>query len=111
MQPGAARWRPSKIAASDKAVTIMVDLSRDEHGCLHARLLDAVRGLGKAYTDWLTDAGLDELVTVEHAALGPFRGYAPAIRDELPDATAVLDAFYAEVLVMPMSSRGGRSAA
>jgi hypothetical protein len=37
-------WRPSQIAAADKAVTIMVDLTRDEHGCLHARLLDAVKG-------------------------------------------------------------------
>jgi transposase len=31
---------------------------------------------------------------VEHAALDPFRGYANAIRDELPDAVAVLDAFH-----------------
>lgn len=88
-------WRPSKVAAVDKAVTIMVDLTRDEHGCLHARLLDAVQGRsGKAYADWLTDAGLEVKVTVEHAALDPFRGYANAIRDELPDATAVLDAFH-----------------
>jgi transposase len=33
-------------------------------------------------------------VTVEHAALDPFRGYMNAIRDEPPDATAVLDAFH-----------------
>jgi len=33
-------------------------------------------------------------MTVEHPALDPFRGYANAIRDELPDATAVLDAFH-----------------
>ena len=88
-------WRPSKVAAVDKAVTVMVDLTRDEHGCLHARLLDAVQGRsGKAYADWLTDAGVEVKMTVEHAALDPFRGYANAIRDELPDATAVLDAFH-----------------
>ena len=88
-------WLPSKVATADKAVTIMVDLTRDEHGCLHARLLDAVQGRsGKAYADWLTDAGVEVKVTVEHAALDPFRGYANAIRDELPDATAVLDAFH-----------------
>ncbi len=29
-------WRPSKISSTDKAVTVMVDLTRDEHGCLHA---------------------------------------------------------------------------
>jgi len=32
----------------------------------------------------------------------PFRGYKNAIDDKLADATAVLDAFYADVLVMPM---------
>jgi Transposase len=37
---------------------------------------------------------VDVKVTVEHAALDPFRGYANAIRDELPDAVAVLDAFH-----------------
>lgn len=42
---------------------------------------------------------------VKHAALDPFRGYANALRDGLSDAVAVLDAFYAEVLVMPMSPR------
>ena len=36
-------WRPSRIGA-DRAVTIMVDLTRDQDGCLHARLLDAVVG-------------------------------------------------------------------
>jgi transposase len=36
-------WRPSKIGV-DRAVTIMVDLTRDQAGCLHARLLDAVVG-------------------------------------------------------------------
>jgi transposase len=33
-------------------------------------------------------------VSVEHAALDPFRGYRNAIRDELPEAVAVLDAFH-----------------
>ncbi len=91
-------WRPSKISSTDKAVTVMVDLTRDEHGCLRARLLDAVQGRsGRVYADWLTDQGVegvDVKVTIEHAALDPFRGYANAIRDELPDAVAVLDAFH-----------------
>jgi transposase len=88
-------WRPSKVSSTDKAVTVMVDLTRDEHGCLRARLLDAVQGRsGRVYADWLTDAGVEVKVTVEHAALDPFRGYANAIRDELPDAVAVLDAFH-----------------
>ena len=33
-------------------------------------------------------------VVRRHAALDPFRGYGNAIRDELPDAVAVLDAFH-----------------
>ena len=88
-------WRPS-MRSTSKAVTVMVDLTRDADGCLHARLRDAVEGgrSGTVYADWLKDEGLEVTVTVEHAALDPFRGYANAIRDELPDAVAVLDAFY-----------------
>ena len=33
-------------------------------------------------------------MSVEYAALDPFRGYRNAIRDELPDTVAVLDAFH-----------------
>ena len=88
-------WRPSKRSSTDKAVTVVVDLTRDENGCLHARLLDAVQGRsGRVFADWLTEQGVEVTVTVEHAALDPFRGYANAIRDELPDAVAVLDAFH-----------------
>ena len=47
-------WRPSRIGI-DRAVTIMVDLTRDQDGCLHARLLDAVVGRsGTVYKAWLT---------------------------------------------------------
>ena len=86
-------WRPSRIGV-DRAVTIMVDLTRDQAGCLHARLLDAVVGrCGTVYKRWLDEH--PELVDgVEQAALDPFRGYANAIRDGLPDAVAVLDAFH-----------------
>lgn len=87
-------WRPGRHSA-DRAVTAMVDLTRDEQGRLWARLLDVVPGRsGTAYATWL--AGQDESFRggIEHAALDPFRGYANAIRDELPDAVAVLDAFH-----------------
>jgi transposase len=64
-------------------------------GTLRARRLDAVEGRSrKVYADWLTQAGVDVKLTVELAALDPFRGYANAIRDELPDPIAVLDAFH-----------------
>ena len=46
-------WRPSRVGI-DRAVTVMVDLTRDQDGCLHARLLDAVVGRsGTAYEAWL----------------------------------------------------------
>lgn len=62
-----------------------------------ARLLDLVPGgSGKAYADWLSGRGkpftADAGVSI--ATLDPFRGYSNAIRDELEDATAVLDAFH-----------------
>ena len=92
---GPTIWRPSKNASKDKAVTVMVDLSRDENGCMHARRLDAVPGRsGRVFADWLTEQGVEVTVTVEHAALDPFRGYANAIRDALPETIAVLDAFH-----------------
>jgi transposase len=73
----------------------MVDLSRDEDGFLHARLLDAVLGRsGAVYKAWLTAQPESFIDGVEQAALDPFRGYANAIRDRLPDAVAVLDAVH-----------------
>ena len=87
-------WRPSRIGV-DRAVTIMVDLTRDQAGCLHARLLDAVVGRsGTVYKAWLKAQPDGFVAGVETAALDPFRGYANAIRDGLPDAVAVLDAFH-----------------
>ena len=87
-------WRPSRVGV-DRAVTIMVDLTRDQDGCLHARLLDAVVGRsGTAYKTWLNNQPDGFIAGVETAALDPFRGYANAIRDGLPDAVAVLDAFH-----------------
>ena len=80
---------------TDRAVTIMVDLTRNASGCLHARLLAAVVGRsGTVYKTWLRDQPEGFTGQVEQAALDPFRGYANAIRDELPDAIAVLDAFH-----------------
>jgi hypothetical protein len=61
----------------------------------------------KAYADWLKDRGTGFTAGIKTAALDPFRGYANAIRDELPEAITVLDAFYSEVLVIPMSAGRG----
>jgi hypothetical protein len=44
-------------------------------------------------------------LTVEHATLDPFRGYANAIRDQLPDALSVLHAFHVVRLAVPPWTR------
>lgn len=76
-------------------VTGIVDHTLDANGVIHARLLDLVEGRsGKAYADWLKDQGADFAAGIKTAALDPFRGYANAIRDELPEAITVLDAFH-----------------
>jgi len=49
---------------------------------------------GTVYAAWLKEQDQQFITGIEHAALDPFRGYANAIRDELPDAVAVLDAFH-----------------
>ena len=49
---------------------------------------------GKAYADWLGSRGDVFTAGITTATLDPFRGYANAIRDELDDAVAVLDAFH-----------------
>ncbi|XAS69592.1 transposase [Micrococcaceae bacterium Sec5.7] len=76
-------------------VTGIVDHTRDVKGVVHARLLDLVPGrTGKAYADWLKERGKDFAAGIKTATLDPFRGYANAIRDELPEAITVLDAFH-----------------
>jgi hypothetical protein len=55
-------------------VISMVDLTRDENGELHARLLDVVPGRsGTAYAGWLREQSEEFIAGIEHAALDPFR--------------------------------------
>jgi transposase len=76
-------------------VTGIVDHTRNARGLVHSRLLGPVPGRsGKAYADWLKDRGDGFTAGIKTAALDPFRGYANAIRDELPEAITVLDAFH-----------------
>ena len=78
-----------------RALTGMVDLTRDQDGCTRARLLDLVPGRsGKAYTDWLEQRGEAFRHRVKVATLDPFHGYKNAIDQRLEDATSVLDAFH-----------------
>jgi transposase len=87
---------PHKAATKGPGMfTGMVDLTRDQHGRVHARLLDLVPGrTGKAYATWLTDRTPSFRAGVKVATLDPFRGYANALRDELSEAVPVLDAFH-----------------
>ena len=78
-----------------KELTGMVDLSRDEHGRVRARLLDLVPGRSaEAYKSWLKQRGDAFRARVEIATLDPFHGYKNTIDDQLADARAVLDAFH-----------------
>jgi transposase len=92
--------RPGK---GPKEQTGIVDLTR-HNGKPRARLLDLVPGRsGKVYADWLRAHGEAFTAGVATATLDPFRGYGNAIRDELEDATAVLDAFH----VVKLGLKGG----
>ena len=87
-------WRPGRLGQG-REVTCMLDLSRDAHGQVRARLLDLVLGRsGPAYARWLDARTAGFRANIKHAALDPFRGYANALRDSLSDAVQVLDAFH-----------------
>ena len=78
-----------------KELTGMVDLTRDQHGRVRARLLDLVPGRsGKVYATWLKERDQAFRDGVKVATLDPFHGYKNALDDELEDAVAVLDAFH-----------------
>jgi len=65
-------WRPGRFRTRERAVTSMVDLTRDADGRLHARLLDVRPGRsGTVYAGWLGEQSKEFL-----------------------DAVAVLDAFH-----------------
>lgn len=89
-------WHHVSVAKrGPKELTGMVDLTRDKHGRIQARLLDLVPGRsGTVYKRWLKERGQPFRARVEVATLDPFHGYKNAIDDQLADATAVLDAFH-----------------
>lgn len=66
-----------------------------------ARLLEVVAGRsGKVYADWLATQPKPWREHIQVAALDPFRGYLNALREQLPAATHVLDAFHVTGLGM-----------
>jgi transposase len=66
-----------------------------------ARLLEVTPGRsGKVYADWLSAQPEQWREQIKVAALDPFRGYLNALREHLPAATHVLDAFHVTALGM-----------
>jgi transposase len=58
----------------------MVNLTRDQHGQVKARLLDLVPGRsGQAYRTWLVERGESVRAGVKIATLDPFHGYKNAV--------------------------------
>jgi len=73
--------------------TGLVDLTRSAGA--PARLLDVVPGRsGEVLSSWLRGREPRWRADVQVAALDPFRGYATALRAQLPHAVRVLDAFH-----------------
>jgi transposase len=65
-------WRPSRIGDPQRAVTGIVDLTRDDQGNLHARLLHVVPGRsGTAYAGWLREQDGGFIAGIEQASLDP----------------------------------------
>jgi transposase len=102
-------WRHTR--RGDKYVTVIIDLTGIRAGTGPARLLDMVEGRSKqAFKTWLSEREDSWRDAVEVVAMDGFTGFKTATVEELPDAVAVMDPFYAEVLVMPMSWRCACSA-
>ncbi len=60
-----------------------------------ARLLEVKRGRsGTVFADWLAERDQQWKQRVATASLDPFRGYATALSNQLPDAVRVLDPFH-----------------
>ncbi|MGM9472058.1 tyrosine-type recombinase/integrase [Pseudarthrobacter sp. YS3] len=87
-------------------VTGIVDHTRDDHGVVHARLLDLVPGRsGKAYADWLKDRGPGFTAGIKTAALDPFRGCANGEAITLDRS----DIDWSESLLLIRESKFGKS--
>ncbi len=68
-----------------------------------ARLLDVLPGrTGTVYASWIGQREQVWRDRIELAALDPFRGYATALRTQLPQATRVLDCFHVVKLANQM---------
>ncbi len=84
-------WQHACRARRTRFATGIVDLSPGRG----PRVLDVVPGRsGSVYAAWIAEREQAWRDQIAVAALDPFRGYATALRVELPHATRVLDAFH-----------------
>lgn len=84
-------WQRGGPARHTQYATGIVDLTPGRP----ARLLDLVEGRSDAVlAGWLAQRSEQWPTQIVTAALDPFRGYATALADQLPDAVRVLDAFH-----------------
>jgi transposase len=94
-------WRHTR--RGDKYVTVIIDLTGIREGTGPARLLDMVEGRSKsAFKTWLGGRPQAWRDAIEVVAMDGFTGFKTATSEELPDAVAVMDPFYDELLVMPI---------
>ena len=84
-------WQRANARRSTQWATGMVNLTPGRP----ARLLDVVPGRsGTVYRQWIAAQEPAWREAVRIAALDPFRGYLNALREQLPHAVHVLDAFH-----------------
>lgn len=84
-------WQHAGRARRTRSATGIVDLTPGRA----PRLLDVLPGrTGNVYAAWIAAQEQAWRDGIELAALDPFRGYATALRTQLPQATRVLDAFH-----------------
>ena len=87
---------------------MIIDLTPIRDGTGPARLLDMVEGRSKqAFKTWLAERPKKWRDRIEVVAMDGFTGFKTAAAEEVPDAVAVMDPFYADVRVMPMLVCGG----
>ena len=84
-------WLRANATRRTAYVTGIVDITAGRT----ARLLDVVPGRsGTVYAGWIAEREQAWRDQITVAALDPFRGYAAALRAQLPDTVRVLDAFH-----------------
>jgi transposase len=97
------RWAP-RCRGAEGFVTLIIDLTPTYDQTGAARLLDLVPGRSAAaLADWLATQPADFAAGLQVVAMDGFAGYKTAAAAAVPDAVTVMDPFYADVRIMPMS--------